>query len=66
MAKKKTGTLARISVGVPVGSNFDLYNLYRDHMVGSEVHIVHVENPWSLDPCRSKSGSHKGPPLFFH
>lgn len=66
MAKKKTGTLARISVGVPVESYFDLDNFYRDHVGSPEVHVVHIENPGAFDPGRSKSGGHKGPPLFFH
>lgn len=66
MAKKKTGTLARMSVGVPVDLYLDLDNFYRGHMGNPEVHIVHVENPGSFDPGRSKSGGHKGPPLFFH
>lgn len=65
MAKKKTGTLARTSVGVPVDLNFDLYNSYRGHVTYSEVHIVHIEVSGSFDPGRSKSGGHKGLPLFF-
>ena len=66
MAKKKTGTLARMSVGVPVDSYPYLDNFYRGKVSHSEVHVVHVVHTGSFDPGRSKSGGHKGPPLFFH